>query len=61
MNSISISTLLTMAAAFVVGLLIVFNFSSSFESIPIAPGHVATASGVGIDPTQHRAATFQMW
>lgn len=61
MNTISLSTLLTMAAAFVVGLLIVFNFGSSFQSTPLAPGQVATASGVGIDPTQHRVATFQMW
>ena len=57
MSTISLPTLLTMAAAFVVGLLIVF----SFQPKPVAPGHVATASGVGIDPAQHRVATFQMW
>ena len=63
MNTTTLTTLLTMAAAFIVGMLIVFNFRSSFPSAQaqVAPGHVATASGVGIDPAQHRVATFQMW
>ena len=58
----TLTTLLTMAAAFIFGLLIVFNFRSSFPiAVQVEAGQVATASGVGIDPAQHRVATFQMW
>ena len=60
MKSIT-SDLIKLACVCGLGLWILFYIFSNLATAPIPGGYVATASGVGVNPSEHRAATFRMW